>query len=62
MLPSHTLKGMLKIYNYTIDKHFEQLYIMKKKHDGTSNSPFANVGLEMWECLLEFLQTWIYIQ
>jgi hypothetical protein len=47
MLPSHTLKGMLKIYNYTIDKHFEQLYIMKKKHGGTSNSPFANVGLEM---------------
>jgi hypothetical protein len=46
MLPSHTLRGMLENYNYTIDKHYERLYIMIKKHGGTSNSPFVNVGLE----------------
>ncbi len=62
MLPSCTLRGMLENYNYTRDKYFEQLYIMKKRHGGTSNFPFVNVGLEMWKCMLELLQTWICIQ
>jgi hypothetical protein len=35
---------------------------MKKRHGGTSNFPFVNVGLEMWKCMLELLQTWICIQ
>jgi hypothetical protein len=40
MLPSHTLRT-LKNYNYIIEKCFEQLYIMRKRHGGTSNSPFV---------------------
>jgi len=38
---------MLEYYNYIINKHSEQLYIIKKRDGGTNNSPFANVGLEM---------------
>jgi hypothetical protein len=47
MLPSRTLRGMFKNCNYTIDKCSKRLYIIKKRHGGTSNTPFANVGLEM---------------
>jgi hypothetical protein len=39
MLPSHTLRLMLENYDYTTDKRYDWLYIMRKKHGGTSNSP-----------------------
>jgi hypothetical protein len=38
---------MLENYNYTIDKLSKQLYIIRKKHGRTSNSPFANVKMHV---------------
>jgi hypothetical protein len=40
MLPSRNVKRTLENYNYTRDKCYEQLYIMRKRHGGTNNSPF----------------------
>jgi hypothetical protein len=39
MLSSRTLRETLENYNYTIDKHSKRLYIMRKKHGGTSYFP-----------------------